>query len=342
MLISLTASHAKAELKMKADLRVFMITSEWPTSNWPNDAPFIVRQVSFLRKHGIQVDVFGFRGAKKPINYLCAWYQVQRRLSKESYDLVHAQWGQSAFPALPKRLPLVITFRGDDLLGIPGDDGRYTLAGKVLQIFSQIAARFADRVIVVSDPMKRYLHPSVHVSVIPSGVDLTLFRRTAKEDARNMLRLAPNRHLVAFVGDPSEATKRYFLAQQAVELLSNSMEVELLVVWEKPHTSIPLYMSACDALLLTSINEGSPNVVKEALACDLPIVSVNVGDVLTRLSGIEGCEVCFDDKPSAIAKALEHVLKRGKRIKGRERIQALDEHLLTRKVIEIYQSVSNK
>src|SRR5262249_24372416 len=71
-------------------MRVLMITCEWQF------APFVVRQIAFLRKAGVEVDVFSFQGERNPLNYLRAWWQVQRRLRTERYDVVHAQWGQSA------------------------------------------------------------------------------------------------------------------------------------------------------------------------------------------------------------------------------------------------------
>ena len=101
-------------------------------------------------------------------------------------------------------------------------------------------------------------------------------------------------------------------------------------------------MSACDALLFTSMQEGSPNVVKEALACNLPIVSVPVGDVESRLKDVEGCETCSNDDPGTIANALKRVLSRGGRTNGRETILDLDENITTDKVIAIYRAVLNR
>ena len=98
-------------------------------------------------------------------------------------------------------------------------------------------------------------------------------------------------------------------------------------------------MSACDPLVFTSMQEGSPNVVKEALACDLPVVSVPVGDVGERLKGIEGCELCVDERPETIAAALGNVLQRNQRIAGRESVQELDENNTTTKVLSIYKSM---
>src|SRR2546425_5582342 len=104
---------------------------------------------------------------------------------------------------------------------------------------------------------------------------------------------------------------------------------------------MPFYMNACDALVFTSREEGSPNAVKEALACDLPVVSVAVADVPLRLAGIPGCEVCADDSPETIAAALERTLRRDERSggRGREAARQLDERVLTARVIDIYRSV---
>jgi glycosyltransferase involved in cell wall biosynthesis len=320
-------------------IRVLMVTSEWPTQNWaPNH--FIARQASFLKSSGVDLDVFHFRGAKKPFNYLKAWVKLQTKLARGSYDLVHAQFGQSALLALPKHLPLVVTFRGDDLQGIIGDyEGHITSAGKILRRLCKMIARYANAVIVVSEHMKSFLDESIPAHVIPSGIDFELFRCIPQDEARRHIGLPLERRLVLFVGRTTEARKRYELARQAVEILNRSLSAELFVGWGFPHSEIPFLLNACDVLVCTSLQEGSPNAVKEALACNLPVVSVPVADVPMRLKGIPGCEVCADDRPESIAAALERVLRRGERIEGRQAVRNLDEQLLTRKLISIYQSI---
>ena len=112
------------------------------------------------------------------------------------------------------------------------------------------------------------------------------------------------------------------------------------MAWGVPHDDMPYFMSACDALVFTSMQEGSPNVVKEALACNLPVVSVAVGDVADRLHAVAGCELCADERPETIAAALERVLRRGARAGGgRAAVQELDERVLTQRVIDIYRSI---
>ena len=321
-------------------LRVLMVTSEWPMPGVPRTTNFIKRQAEFLQAAGVAVEVFAFRGGKNPYNYAAAWTRLYPRLTPDHYDLVHAQFGQSGLLALPKRIPLVVTFRGSDLLGIVGDEhGRHTWKGRVLQRASRLVARRADAVILVSDHMRASITTSAPVHVIPSGLDLKLFRPTPRDEARRLLKLDPAERLVLFVGRPQQARKRFDLASAAVDLLNQRLPARLVVGWGVPHVKIPLYMSACDALIVTSMQEGSPNVVKEALACNLPVVSVAVGDVPERLAGVQGCEVTADEEPATIAAALERTLRRGDRVAGRQAVQHLDEHLLTERVIDIYRSV---
>lgn len=316
-----------------------MVTSQWPRASWGGTPTFIVRQAEFLRAAGVDLEVYHFKGGRRPDNYVRAWWDIRRTLRRERFDLVHAQFGQSALVVLPSLVPLVVTFRGDDLQGILGDDGSITPAGRLLRGLSRRVARRADAVIVVSEHMKRDLDPSIPAWVIPSGLDLDLFRPVPREEARRRAGIGPEEKVVLFVGKPAQARKRFALAEEAVRLANRSTACRLVVGYGVPHTEIPWLMNAADVLLFTSRQEGSPNVVKEALACDLAVVSVAVGDVPTRLAGIEGCEVTPDDRPATLAAALERVLRRGGRVAGRRSVVDLDEHVLTRRVLEIYQGV---
>ena len=321
-------------------IRVLMVTSEWPEPGINITSHFIKRQADFLAAAGVAVTVFPFKGRKNPFNYLKNWLRLQSKLRRERYDLVHAQFGQSGLLALPKRLPLVVTFRGSDLLGTVSDKTRrHRKISALHQYLSRRVAANADAVIVVAEHMKRELPPSVEAQVIPSGLDLQLFNPTETGQARTRLGLPDDEKLVLFVGRTDHGRKRGWLAEQALEILNETMPAKLVVAWRVPHTDIPLYMSACDALVFTSMQEGSPNVVKEALACNIPIVSVPVGDVEARLAGVENCELCNNDEPQAIAAALHRVLQRGGRTNGRETVLALDENKITQQVIKVYESV---
>jgi glycosyltransferase involved in cell wall biosynthesis len=324
---------------MAPRIRVLMVTSDWLWNSWGGPAVFIARQAEFLRREGVEVDLFPFRGARHPANYLAAWKEVRRRVRRGGYDLVHAQFGQSGLTALPKQVPLVVTFRGDDLEGIIGENGRYIPAGWLLRFISRAVARRADAAIVVSEHMKRYLPRSVTAHVMPSGIDLDLFRPESREAVRHRLGLPTDQRLVLFVGNPGLARKRHGLAQEAVAIVNRALPTRLVVGWELPHDKIAALMNACDALLCTSMQEGSPNAVKESLACNLPVVSVPVGDVALRLHGVAGCELCSDDRVDTIAAALGRVLQRGERIDGRSAVRDLDEQLLTQQLVGVYRSI---
>lgn len=321
-------------------LHVLMITSAWPTPGRARTTYFIRRQAEFLQAAGVDVDVFHFKAAKSPWNYFLAWLRVRRRLAQKRYDVAHAQFGQSGLLALPKRVPLVVTFRGDDLQGMLDSNGRLTLPGRLLKLVSQMVGRCADAAIVVSEHMRALLHQSVETHVIPSGLDLALFRPIPRDEARRHLRLPLDKRFVLFVGNPELPRKRYDLAREAVAILNRSLPAELLLAWGTPHADVPYFMGAADAFVFTSRQEGSPNVVKEALACNLPVVSVRVGDVALRLEGVEGCELCDDDRPETIAAALERVLRRSGRVAGRDAVRDLDEAHLTQQVISVYRSVA--
>ena len=173
--------------------------------------------------------------------------------------------------------------------------------------------------------------------MIPSGLNFDLFRVMPQDEARRAAALPMDKKLVLFVGNPDLARKRYGLARETVDRLAERMPgVELLLGWGVPHDRMPYLMNAADALIFTSLQEGSPNAVKEALACNLPVVSVPVGDVAERLRGVSNCELVPDDKPEALAAALERVLQRGGRSEGRAAVANLDEQVIAQRVINVY------
>src|SRR5207244_4091991 len=136
-------------------------------------------------------------------------------------------------------------------------DGRIGLNGSILQRISQWVASHADSVIVVSEHMRAFLDPLVPVYTIPSGLDFALFRLIPRDEARRHLRLPLDKRLVLWVGKPTNPRKRFPLAQRAMELLNQSLPAELIVGWGVLHADMPYYMNACDALVFTSVQEGS-------------------------------------------------------------------------------------
>ncbi len=331
---------AKRKIKLHP-MRVLIVTNGWPTPEHPEWVPFIVQQVDFLRRAGVDVEVFSFQGRKRPALYLKAWRRLRQACDMSQFDIVHAQFGQSGLIALPSPIPLVTTFHGSDLQGYVNSKGQFTLLGRILQLASRWVARQSKEVVIVAEHLAVYLPAGISYQVIPCGIDTGLFKPMSQQLAREQLQLPQNKKLVLFAADPGKPVKRYHLAKAVVDHLATDYDIDLLVVSDKPHEQMPLFMNACDALLLTSKHEGSPTVVKEALACNLAIVSTAVGDVRFRLGDVEGCAVCEADNPVAIARELEVVLRNSERIDGRQAIQDLSEDKLVAKLLNVYRSALN-
>lgn len=310
-----------------------MITSEWPTERNPEFVPFLVNEINQLRKCDVDITVFAFSGQGKIVNYLKAWVGLRRKFNINDYDLIHAQWGQSALLALPKKIPLVVTFRGSDLIGIVNENGKYAFSGNILRIISQFTAKIADKVIIVSESLKDYL-PDVSYDIVSVCLDTEIFQPIEKKVARAALGMSLDEKLVLFPANPQRPEKRFQLAKEAVGLLGDN--VKIIVAKNVNHKEMPLYYNACDVMVITSSHEGSPTVVYEALACNLPIVSLNVGNVRQIIERIDGCYICEEDTPTAIANHLEIVLDKKNRIEGFSKIQQFTTKSFCEKMINIY------
>lgn len=183
------------------------------------------------------------------------------------------------------------------------------------------------------------------IYVIPNGVNLERFYPMKKEIARRELGVSKDEIRVLFVSDPARPEKNYPLAERAVQMQSNE-KVRLTAVYGEPQETVCKWVNAADVLVLTSFHEGSPNVVKEAMACNCAVVSTDVGDVKEIFGDTEGCYISgYDPEEFAgqIKNALAFAAQHG-RTKGRERIikLGLDEETIAKKIIEVYEAVLNK
>jgi glycosyltransferase involved in cell wall biosynthesis len=180
--------------------------------------------------------------------------------------------------------------------------------------------------------------------VIPCGVDLSVFKPYDRDEARTRLRWPKDRHVVLFPFDPARPEKRYDLARAAVEeLVQERVEAELVTVFNVANGEMPWYYSAADVMLLCSDQEGSPTSVKEALACNLPVVATDVGDVSALLSGVAGTRIC-PQEVGAIARNLREVLDRSRRreFRGRAAMARYDQALTVGKIVGVYTEVLSK
>ena len=309
-------------------MKVLVVTNMYPNPEQPAFGTFVKDQVTDLRKAGIEVDVLFFNGRKNKINYLWGVLALWKRLLTHSYDLLHAHYVFSGIVArMQLKHPVVVTYHGVEVLSSHGV--------RWLTVLSRQVAKLFDRVIVVAEAEKDILN-SPKVTVIPCAIDLDVFEPMPLAEARAQLELPMDKPLVLWAGEHWRPQKRFELVEKAMELVKQSCpEAELVLVSGQPHEVIPVYMSACDVLLLTSLYEGSPMVVKEAMACNLPVVSTRVGDVPEVIGGVEGCYL-VEPEAEDVADKLLRVLDWRQRTNGRESIQHLTSEPITQRVIQVY------
>jgi teichuronic acid biosynthesis glycosyltransferase TuaC len=299
----------------------------YPSPEKPAYGAFVWQQAQQLRQSGHTVDVINILGFESKLNYLKGAIEVLQKTRGTSYDIVHAHYGLSAFPAWFRvQPPLVITLHGGDVLG-----------SGLERFLSHIIWRFADTVIVVSEEIRRRI-PGI---VIPCGVDLNVFRPCDRHEARSRLGWSMDKHIVLFPFDPARPVKRYDLARAAVEQVRRAgVDVELVTVCNVENREMPWYYSAADVMILSSDREGSPTAVKEALACNLPVVATDVGDLREILGGVDGTRISTHEV-SDIARNLREVLavSRSGRFEGRTAMMRYDQAVTIQRIISVYKDV---
>ena len=309
-------------------MKVLIFTHMYPTREHPESGVFVQQQVFSLRREGIDVDVLHVDAKRSRWIYLWSFVPIQKQVLTRRYDLVHAHYVFAGVVARSQfRFPVVLTHHGDEAF--------YSWQAPLCRLMS----RLVDKTIVVSQQIRESIGMQ-STTVIPCGVDLEMFKPMDKLLTRKQLGLPADKRLVLFVGDYTKSLKRFDITQDAVaRLKAMDIDVELVVAYKQKYERIPLFMNACDVMVLPSEREGSPQVVKEAMACNLPVVSADVGDVRDVLAGVEGCYLSPRD-PTSIAERLALVLRRHDRTNGREKVRPYELGAIARRIIKVYEEVA--
>jgi len=291
--------------------------------------PFIEEQIVVLRTRGCEVMRYGITGHGF-VGYLRCLPALVRIIREQRPDIVHAHYGLSALLSnLQRQIPVVSTFHGSDI-NMPS----------VLPL-SKLAMRLSAWNIFVSQRNVDIAKPKGKYSLIPCGVDLTVVQLSSKAEARERMNISQDSKYVLFAGSFLNDVKDPDLAKQTVALLP---EVELKELRGYTREQVNLLMCGADALLMTSKTEGSPQVVKEAMACGCPIVSTDVGDVRERTEGVEGCYVATSREPEEIARLLTKAMEFHGKTDARQRLieLGLTNDIVSAKLYEIYESILKK
>lgn len=287
-------------------------------------SPFVNEQAESIVELGIEVLIYPIVG-KGIFGYLNNLHKIKKKIKQFSPDLLHAHYGLSGLvSSLQRTVPVIITFHGSD-----------AYIGYV-KILSKVAARLSTFNIFVEEKIKKRIGGHNKNEIIPCGIRLDVFYLMNKMATRELLGLEKSKKYILFASRFDNVVKNYPLAKKAVNNLNE--EIEIIELNNKTREEVNLLLNACDLALLTSKSEGSPQFIKEAMACNCPIVATNVGDIREIISDTDGCYITTFE-PEDVAEKIKLALEFGKRTDGREKIKHLDNKLIAKKIIEIYKKV---
>ena len=288
-------------------------------------APFITEQMAAIQKQGVGCELFGISG-KGIAGYLRQFPSLMKAIRAFRPDIIHAHYGLCGLLAnYQRKVPVVTTYHGSDI----NDPKVLWLSKKSIR-----RSRFN---IFVSQKNIDIAKPKCDYELIPCGINLNDYPLIEKSEARRIMGLDPSRKYVLFAGTFDNPVKNSPLALEAVKLIPEATLLELKG-YSRPE--VATLMQAVDAFLMTSFTEGSPQVIKETLACGCPIVSVDVGDVKERIEIINGCYI-VDRKVESIACKINEALNFNGRTHGREYIEksGLTNDAIASRIISVYKSL---
>lgn len=298
--------------------------------NFQKNRAYIFDQVKSLEPYLDDIKVFFLRG-KGIFGYLKSALQLRKFLKKNRFDLIHAHYGYSGLLAsIVSDIPTVVTYHGTDIT---------ENASNLISTFSIL---LADWNIFVSSRLRErsFFRPKHHFSIIPCGVDLSTFFPLNRTEEFSQIGWFGDKKRILFSSFFDNPIKNVSLAKESLKLIEKH-DIELIELKNKTREEVALLLNSCQALLLTSYSEGSPQVIKEAMACNCPIVATDVGDIKEVISDTKHCYTTRFD-PKEIAQKLDLILQQNERSNGRERVLEFDNKKIAANVLEVYNKVLNR
>ncbi|NME67670.1 glycosyltransferase family 4 protein [Flammeovirga aprica] len=321
--------------------KILCITAMYPLDQNDNlSGIFVKEQLDAIEDNSDYFfEVFNLRQYSTFYRYTVAQLKIILKIIRFKYSIIHIHYSISGLFLLlfkPKNLKVIITFHGSDIL-----EGDNSLKKNIQTYLSKILARKADNLIVVNSKMKDILLKyNTNISIIPCGVNVNYFKRTKNETFKQ--KHGSNLIKIIFPSDPLRKEKNYKLFSEIIERLRkrNKDDIEVIAFRGLSRSEIRRELIEANCLLLTSISEGSPQVVKEALACNTPVVSRKVGDVDVVLDKVDDCYVISGDNVDTYVKAIEKILEKKTNLAensiNKLKELELDNETIARKIVKLY------
>ena len=314
-------------------MKILHITNNFPTPNFPIFGIFIKEQIDSLRNLGADNEVFFINSREEGKSaYLRSLGKLRKHLKANHYDIIHCHHSYSGvlflLSGMWKSTTRLLSYQSD-----PRNEGGILLF--------RILYRFFDRIILKNRPEQPALTKAIY---LPNGVNSGIFLPMDRNTCKMKLGLDPDKKYILFMDSynrrPCKRLDRYSETLAILRRKYNYSNIEPLVLTNTGRSLIPAYINASDLHLLTSDFEGSPNSVKECMACNIPVVSTPVGNVRDLLEGVEGSYVAGSFNPEELADLSDRSLRSGS-INSRETLtqKGLDIETVARKLLGVYESL---
>ena len=309
-------------------------------------APFIKSQGESLIENGIDVQFYPVVG-KGILGYIKSSKKLKLFLKENSFDLIHAHYTLSGLTAVFSRpkIPIVLSLMGSDAYGEYIGHKKVKFSSRYLTLLTYLIQPFVQAIFSKSPNIDKFVYRKKIAHIVPNGVIFEKFVQIEKKKAKADLGLSPKEKYVLFLGDPKSNRKNYSLARRSVDLINNP-NIKLLTPYPTTHDNVIKHFNAADVFVMCAFMEGSPNVVKEAMVCNCPVVTTDVGDAAWVVGDTPGCYVASftpQDFANKIQQAVSFSDKVG-RTEGRKRIieLGLSATTVANRISNLYTEVIDK
>ncbi len=316
-------------------MKVLHITNNYPTIQHPIFGIFVKEQIDSLTSKGVINEVFFINGREKgSFEYFKSIIKINILLKEKKYDIIHCHHTFSAMSLIlsggKKRNKVIVSFQSDPVNEFNGFFFKFIKNKVNLCIFKN------NSKLLINNKNGIYL---------ANGVNIIFFKNIDKQECYKFLNLNPTKIYILFVSSNFiRKEKRYDIFKLVIETLKTKYywnNIDELLLINVDRSIVPYYFNAASLHLLTSDFEGSPNSVKESMACNIPVVTTPVGNVKEMLSGAENCFVSESFDVEELAFLCDKALK----TKGNPRDLIINKNLdinsVAYKLKSIYENLLN-
>lgn len=281
-------------------MKVLYVTNMYPVEDYIYFGIHVKEQIEAIAsRNDVDVEIYFINGRAKKWNYFKSIANIRNILKNGNYDLIHIHYGLSALFLLfyQPKIPVIVTLHSGELYKKKGTLNHLAQKSITLSILKN-----TDRIIVLNDDMVSLLHKHQRKLVkLPCGIDLNFFR---EKDNRTI----DNELIIGFPGNKARNEKNFKLFDEITRELRKSFNIRIIEFHNLTRNEVLQHLQCLDVLVMTSLVEGSPQIIKEAMACNRPIVSTNVGDIADLLHDVQNCYVINSFEPAALLKPIKKIL----------------------------------